>query len=169
MEIIEKGGNSHAGKDTERRPEDALYPPGHKGSIFKAPGRKGISQNYSHWDLQACGNQPGNLLSPLLWYCRCAGWSSKRNPERNHQRHRPCLLPCKSLRELLLSFLWQAAQQRPISGAFSRRHHLRTNHRKNGGNDKRRLCDLADVTQSPYLWRSRSHFLFPDERLSVHQ
>lgn len=22
---------------------------------------------------------------------------------------------------------------------------------KNGGNDKRRLCDLADVTQSPYL------------------
>ena len=28
-----------------------------------------ISQNYGHRDLQACGNQPGNLLSALLRYC----------------------------------------------------------------------------------------------------
>lgn len=33
---------------------------------------------------------------------------------------------------------------------FSRRHHLRTNHRKRRKR-QRRLCDLADVTQSPYL------------------
>lgn len=151
MEIIEKGGNSHAGKDTERRPEDALYPPGHKGSILKLLEEKEypkitvteicrlaeINRGTFYLHYYDTADVLDDLLSEILKettsvidhvFCpaRASGNCSYPFCDRLHSSDRYQAL-----------FLDDTISAQIIE--------------KNGGNDKRRLCDLADVTQSPYL------------------